>query len=63
MTAIPSANAISFVDTTLRDGHLSLWASNMRTDMMLPIAGRLDAAGFEAIEVMSSAFTKNACAI
>src|SRR6476659_3222891 len=58
MTAIPSANAIRFVDTTLRDGHLSLWASNMRTDMMLPIAERLDDAGFEAIEVMSSAFYK-----
>lgn len=49
---------ISFVDTTLRDGQLSLWASNMRTDMMLPIADRLDRAGFEAIEVMSSAFYK-----
>ena len=58
MTAIPSGHAISFVDTTLRDGHLSLWASNMRTDMMLPIAERLDNAGFEAIEVMSSAFYK-----
>jgi oxaloacetate decarboxylase (Na+ extruding) subunit alpha len=50
--------AIRFVDTTLRDGHLSLWASNMRTGMMLPIAERLDCAGFEAIEVMSSAFFK-----
>lgn len=49
---------IYFVDTTLRDGQLSLWASNMRTDMMLPIAERLDRAGFEAIEVMSSAFYK-----
>jgi len=28
---------ISFVDTTLRDGQLSLWASNMTTRMMLPI--------------------------
>ena len=51
-------NEIRFVDTTLRDGHLSLWASNMRTGMMLPIAERLDRAGFEAIEVMSSAFYK-----
>jgi len=49
---------ISFVDTTLRDGHLSLWASNMRTGMMLPIAERLDRAGFEGIEIMSSAFYK-----
>ena len=49
---------ISFVDTTLRDGHLSLWASNMRTAMMLPIADRLDHAGFDGIEIMSSAFYK-----
>jgi oxaloacetate decarboxylase alpha subunit len=49
---------VFFVDTTLRDGQLSLWASNMRTDMMLPIAERLDRAGFKAIEVMSSAFYK-----
>jgi len=49
---------IFFVDTTLRDGHLSLWASNMRTGMMLPVAERLDRAGFEGIEIMSSAFYK-----
>src|SRR5690349_2745129 len=49
---------IRFVDTTLRDGHLSLWASNLRTGMMLPVAEHLDAAGFEAAEVMSSAFYK-----
>jgi oxaloacetate decarboxylase alpha subunit len=30
----------------------------MRTGMMLPIADRLDRAGFEAIEIMSSAFYK-----
>ena len=58
MTAVHSLGEIRFVDTTLRDGHLSLWASNMRTSMMLPIAERLDRAGFEAIEVMSSAFYK-----
>ncbi|MDP2603813.1 MAG: biotin carboxyl carrier protein [Deltaproteobacteria bacterium] len=51
-------NEIRFVDTTLRDGQLSLWASNMRTDMMLPIGERLDRACFEAIEIMSSAFYK-----
>ncbi len=49
---------VFFVDTTLRDGQLSLWASNMRTEMMLPVAERLDRAGFKAIEVMSSAFYK-----
>jgi oxaloacetate decarboxylase alpha subunit len=51
-------NPIHFVDTTLRDGQLSLWASAMKTGMMLPVAGRFDRAGFEAIEVMSSAFYK-----
>ena len=58
MQELPTPHPIRFVDTTLRDGHLSLWASNMRTGMMLPIAGRLEHAGFEAIEVMSSAFYK-----
>ena len=42
-----------FVDTTYRDGHMSLWASAMTTGMMLPVAERLDRAGFEAIELMS----------
>ena len=58
MTQADSSRTIRFVDTTLRDGHLSLWASNMRTAMMLPIADRLDRAGFEGIEIMSSAFYK-----
>jgi oxaloacetate decarboxylase alpha subunit len=49
---------LRFVDTTLRDGQLSLWASNMTTAMMLPVAERFDHAGFEAVEVMSSAFYK-----
>jgi oxaloacetate decarboxylase (Na+ extruding) subunit alpha len=58
MTHAHPSRHIRFVDTTLRDGQLSLWASNMRTAMMLPVAERLDRAGFEAIEVMSSAFYK-----
>jgi oxaloacetate decarboxylase (Na+ extruding) subunit alpha len=51
-------NAIRFVDTTLRDGHQSLWAENMTTGMMLPIAERMDRAGFEAIELISSSHLK-----
>jgi oxaloacetate decarboxylase alpha subunit len=49
---------IHFVDTTLRDGQLSLWASNMTTGMMLPIVENIDRAGFEGIELLSSAFFK-----
>lgn len=48
------AKEIKFVDTTLRDGPQSLWSLKMRTDMMLPVAGILDDAGFEAIEIMAS---------
>ena len=49
---------IHFVDTTLRDGQMSLWATRMRTGMMLPIVERMDEAGFDAIELMSSIFLK-----
>ncbi len=46
-------SAIRFVDCTLRDGPLSLWASSMTTAMMMPVAARLDGAGFDAIELIS----------
>ena len=53
---------IHFVDTTIRDGHASLWAERMTTGMMLPIAERLDEAGFEAIELIASShFKKSVC--
>jgi oxaloacetate decarboxylase alpha subunit len=42
---------VRFVDTTLRDGQQSLWAYNMRTGMMVPVAEHMDDAGFEAIEL------------
>ena len=42
---------VRFVDTTLRDGQQSLWAYNMRTGMMVPVAEQLDQAGYEAIEL------------
>ena len=49
---------IRFVDTTIRDGHQSLWAENMTTGMMLPIAKKLDDAGFEGIELISGSHLK-----
>lgn len=45
---------ISFVDTTLRDGHQSLWATRMRTAHMFPIAPIMDEAGFRAAELMGT---------
>lgn len=53
-------NKISFVDTTLRDGQMSLWATEMTTGMMLPVAETMDSAGFEAIEIIAAAFFKKA---
>ena len=58
MNDIKQEDEIRFVDTTLRDGQLSLWASNMTTGMMLPIVENIDSAGFEAFELISSAFFK-----
>ena len=49
---------IEFVDTTLRDGHQSLWAESMRTGMMLAVGERMDRAGFRGMELMSSSHIK-----
>ena len=43
-------NEIKFVDTTVRDGSLSLWALGMRTGAMLAIAEQMDKCGFESME-------------
>lgn len=44
---------IQLVDATLRDAHQCLWATRMRTEHMLPMAERLDALGFDAIEAIA----------
>ena len=49
---------VSFVDTTIRDGQMSLWATRMTTNQLLPMATQLGEAGFAAIEVLGSAFFK-----
>jgi oxaloacetate decarboxylase alpha subunit len=49
---------IHFIDTTLRDGSQSLWAMNMPTAAMLPIAEQMDAAGFESMEFFVSVMFK-----
>jgi oxaloacetate decarboxylase alpha subunit len=51
-------DTIYFVDTTIRDGHQSLWAENMTTGMMLPIAKNLNRAGYEGIELISGSHLK-----
>lgn len=46
---------IGIVETSLRDGQQSLWATRMTTAMMLPILPVLDRAGFDAVECMGTA--------
>ena len=43
-------NEVHFVDTTLRDGQLSLWALGMKTGAMLGAAEQMDRCGFESVE-------------
>jgi oxaloacetate decarboxylase alpha subunit len=50
----PLNTEIRFVDTTLRDGQESLWATAMRTAMILPVAAPIDEAGFEAVEIIAT---------
>lgn len=53
-----STKDIRFVDTTIRDGQQSLWATNMRTAVMLPALEHLDQAGFDSIEIHANSFEK-----
>ena len=49
------ARRILITDTTLRDGHQSLWATRMRTSEMLPILTAMDEIGFYSLEVWGGA--------
>ncbi|HEX7231604.1 MAG TPA: biotin carboxyl carrier protein [Candidatus Binatia bacterium] len=47
-------NEVRIVDTTLRDGDISLWAYGMTTGMMLPALHPMDNAGFDSMEFFLS---------
>ncbi|MBI4293416.1 MAG: pyruvate carboxylase subunit B [Betaproteobacteria bacterium] len=49
------SKTIGIIETTMRDGQQSLWATRMTTAMTLPILPALDEAGFHAIEFMGTA--------
>ncbi|MET0544520.1 MAG: carboxylase [Variovorax sp.] len=44
---------IRLTDDTLRDGQQCLWATRMRTEHMLPIAERMDRAGYLSIQAIA----------
>ena len=46
---------VKIVETSLRDGHQSLFATRMTTDEVLSVAKEIDEAGFYALEVWGGA--------
>ncbi len=46
---------VKITDTTLRDGHQSLFATRMRTEDMIPILQEMDSVGFFSMEVWGGA--------
>ena len=48
-----SRREIKIVDTTLRDGHQSLWATRMRTDHIVSMAEDFDQGGFEQVDLVA----------
>jgi oxaloacetate decarboxylase alpha subunit len=49
---------VYFVNTTFRDGHMSLWAERMKTGMIVPVAALADQAGFVGMELVGSSVFK-----
>lgn len=50
-----TSKSIKITDTTFRDAHQSLMATRMRTEVMLPIAEKIDRVGFFSIEMWGGA--------
>ncbi len=48
-------NRIKITDTSLRDGHQSLWATRMTLEDMQPILEKLDKVGYHSLEVWGGA--------
>jgi oxaloacetate decarboxylase alpha subunit len=49
------ARQVGITDTTLRDGHQSLWATRMRTSDMTPALELMDSIGFHSLECWGGA--------
>ena len=48
-------NPVKIMDTTFRDGHQSTLATRLRSDDIMPVAEKMEAIGFEAIEIWGGA--------
>ena len=45
---------VGLIDTTLRDGNQSVWATRMPTEAFLPILPAMDAVGYDSIEILAT---------
>lgn len=50
-----SSEKFGLIDVTLRDGHQCLWSTRMTTAMMTPILERIDAVGYDFINILGGA--------
>ncbi|MCQ1957868.1 pyruvate carboxylase subunit B [Arthrobacter sp. zg-Y826] len=48
-----SRREIKIIDTTLRDGHQSIWATRMRTEHIEHLAADFDAVGYEHVDLVA----------
>lgn len=48
-----SRREIKIIDTTLRDGHQSIWATRMRTEHIEQLAADFDAVGYEHVDLVA----------
>ena len=46
---------VQLIDTTLRDGQQSLWATRMTNEMFMPFIGKMDEMGYAAIDLVGGA--------
>jgi oxaloacetate decarboxylase alpha subunit len=46
---------VPIVEEVLRDAHQCLWSTRMTNEMMLPVAERMDAVGYDAIDLIGGA--------
>ena len=60
MSEMIKKNPLKITETVLRDAHQSLIATRMPTDIMLPIIGKMDEIGYNAVECWGGA-TFDAC--
>ncbi len=53
--ALIKPKPVKITDTTLRDGHQSLWATRMKTEDMLPVLQQFDKVGYWSLEMWGGA--------